>query len=106
MLFRSPSLVILEGLDLDSVRYNDLVDFKGLARKLDVEFWLSATSPEERVGSVPERIEAFGDLVSVILALEPGKDAVALRALKDHENPDLTALHLALDPRTLLLIRS
>jgi len=31
---------------------------------------------------------------------------VALRALKDHDNPDLTALHVALDPRTLLLIRS
>ncbi len=101
-----PSLVIVEGLDFESVRSDDLVDFKGLAQKLDVEFWLSATSTEERVGSVPERIEAFGDLVSVILALEPGEDAVALRALKDHENPDLTALHVALDPRTLLLIRS
>jgi len=42
----------------------------------------------------------------VILALEPGEEAVALRALKDHDNPDLTALHVALDPRTLLLIRS
>jgi hypothetical protein len=42
----------------------------------------------------------------VILALEPDHDGVALRALKDHENPDASALRVALDPRTLLLKRS
>ena len=29
-----------------------------------------------------------------------------LRALKDHDNPDVTALHVALDPKSLLLVRS
>ncbi len=101
-----PTLVILEGLDCESVPYNDLAEFKELACELDVEFWLSATSAGERVDAVPERMEAFGDLVSVVLALKPADGGVALRALKDHENPDLTALHVALDPRTLLLIRS
>ena len=43
---------------------------------------------------------------ALILALEPDTDSVALRALKDHENPDTTALRVALDPRTLLLKRS
>ena len=28
------------------------------------------------------------------------------RALKDHENPDLSNLHVAVDPRTMLLVRS
>ena len=28
-----------------------------------------------------------------------------LRALKDHDNPDLTDLHVAIDPKTLLLTR-
>ena len=48
-------------------------------------------------------------MISVVLALEPAGDereAVALRALKDHENPDVSALHVALDPKTLLLIRN
>ena len=35
-----------------------------------------------------------------------GASAVKLRALKDHENTDLSALHVSLDPQTLLLIRS
>ncbi|MDH3212527.1 MAG: hypothetical protein OEM05_08575 [Myxococcales bacterium] len=101
-----PSLVILEGLDLASIRRDDLVEWKALAGELDAEFWLSATTAEERVEEVPERLQRLGDLVSVILALEPAEDAVALRALKDHDNPDVTELHVALDPRTLLLIRS
>ena len=42
----------------------------------------------------------------MVLALEPGDGVVALRALKDHESPDLTALRVSLDPRTLLLVRS
>jgi hypothetical protein len=101
-----PSLVILQGLELGEIRREDLVELKALARELEAEFWLSATTAEERVEAVPESLRNLGDLVSVILALEPGEDAVALRALKDHDNPDLAALHVALDPSTLLLIRS
>ncbi len=42
----------------------------------------------------------------MILALEPGPDSVGLRALKDHDSADVSALHVALDPKTLLLVRS
>lgn len=100
-----PSLVILEGLDLDSVPREDLEDFKALAEELAAEVWLSVACTDEKV-ALPEAIGRVDNLVSVILALEPGDDAVALRALKDHDNPDLSALHVALDPRTLLLTRS
>jgi len=100
-----PDLVILEGLDCEAIPSGDLSDFKALAGELEAEFWLSATTAAEKVASVPDSILRFGDLVSVILALEPGDAAVALRALKDHENPDPTALHVVLDPRTLLLVR-
>ena len=62
--------------------------------------------PGERVASIPAQLKGVEDLVSVILAMEPGDSAVALRALKDHGNPDLSALHVALDPKTLLLKRS
>ncbi len=101
-----PSLVILEGLDCELLRHDDMVDFKALARELDVEFWLSVSSDEERVDAIPKSIGRFAELVSVILVLEPGDETMALRALKDHDNPDLTSLHVALDPRTLLLVRN
>jgi len=101
-----PSLLVIEGLDLASASRDDLLDLKGLAAELGAELWLSATSEEEKVETLPADVKRFDDLVSVVLVLEPGDKAVALRALKDHDNPDLTALHVALDPRTLLLIRS
>ena len=62
----------------------------------------------ERVEEWPPAIRTIEDVVSVVLALEPGRgtqEPVALRALKDHDNPDVGALRVALDPKTLLLIR-
>jgi hypothetical protein len=101
-----PSLVILEGLDLARAAREDVADLKALAGELDAEFWLSAASRGESVSRLPAWLAPIGDLVSVVVALEPGDGSVALRALKDHGNPDLAALHVALDPRTLLLTRS
>jgi hypothetical protein len=101
-----PSLLVVEGLDFENLRRDDLVDIKALAGELAAEVWLSAACPGERVESVAEPVRRVDDLVSVILALEPGDASVGLRALKDHDNPDLSELHVALDPHTLLLIRS
>ena len=58
------------------------------------------------LANLPPALRPLEDLFGVILALEPGTTTVALRALKDHGNPDVAALHVALDPRTLLLVRS
>lgn len=101
-----PSLLILEGPDLAHAAREDVADWKALAGELGAEMWLSAASDGERVPAVPSWMGPIDDLVSVILALEPGDGSVALRALKDHDDPDVSALHVALDPRTLLLTRS
>jgi hypothetical protein len=103
---QKPSLVIIEGEDFESAEREDFEDFKALAEELAAEIWLSAQCKDENGVVVPESIARLEDLVSVIVALEPEDDAVALRALKDHDNPDLSDLHVALDPRTLLLKRA
>jgi hypothetical protein len=103
---QKPSLVIIEGEDFDSAEREDFESFKELAGELAAEIWLSAQCKDETIVRVPESIARLEDLVSVIIALEPGDDAVALRALKDHDNPDLSDLHVALDPTTLLLKRA
>ena len=102
----SPELVIVEGFDFRSVPRDEVRDLRELAGELEAELWLSAGAPGEKVAKLPAEIEPIADLLSVILALEPGDGSVGLRALKDHENPDVSALHVALDPRTLLLTRS
>jgi hypothetical protein len=100
-----PSLVVIEGLDFGTTSRQDFVDLKEIAGELAAEIWLSVASNNEQVAQLPPPVERVEDLVSVVLALEPGDDAVLLRALKDHDNPDLTELHVALDPKTLLLTR-
>jgi hypothetical protein len=101
-----PDLIILEGFDAEAPSRAELLDLRSLAKELDVELWLSASCPTEMVESLPGVLDAAQDVFGVILALEPGTDAVALRAIKDHDSPDVTALHVALDPKSLLLVRS
>jgi hypothetical protein len=100
-----PSLIVIEGVQFETTSRQDFVDLKALAQELAAEIWLSVSSQEERIPEVPSAVDSVDDLVSVILALEPGSDTVVLRALKDHNSPDLSELHVALDPRTLLLTR-
>jgi hypothetical protein len=100
-----PSLVVIEGVDFETTSRQDFVDLKELASELAAEVWLSVASNDEHIAQLPPAIERVEDLVSVVLALEPGDDAVLLRALKDHDNPDLTDLHVAIDPKTMLLTR-
>jgi len=100
-----PGLVIVEGFDADQTSASELQELRALARELDTELWLSAACAGEKVSGLPGSLEAGRDLFGVILALEPEEDAVALRALKDHDNPDVAALRVVLHPKTLLLTR-
>ena len=101
-----PDVVIVEGLELADLPREQARELKALAEEIDAEIWLSEARDDERTPEMPKELGAIEDQISVVLALEPGSEAVQLRALKDHDNPDLSALHVALDPRTLLLTRS
>jgi len=101
-----PALVVVEGWDLDATPRDEVADLKALAGELQAEIWLSAACTGERIPGVPPTLARVQDLVNVILALEPAEGALALRALKDHDSPDVSALRVSLDPKSLLLIRS
>jgi hypothetical protein len=99
-----PSLILIEGME--ELSREDVLDIQALAEELAAEVWISLATSNEHVDRIPPAVKALDDVVSVVLALEPGVDSVVLRALKDHDNEDLSALHVALDPRTLLLVRN
>jgi len=101
-----PALVIVEGYDLENASRDEVQELRALATEIGAEIWLSASCPGDKVDHLPPALARVADAVSVILALEPEQSVVRLRALKDHGNPDVSALHVALDPRTLLLVRS
>lgn len=101
-----PSLVILEGWEASRLGRAEAQELASLARELQVEIWVSVACPGEQVDGLPGAVPEARDEFAVILALEPGERTVQLRALKDHDNPDVAALHVALDPKSLLLRRS
>lgn len=101
-----PELVVVDGLDLAERTPAELQEWAAAAREAEVELWMAANAPSERIAEVPAALRPLTGCFDVILAMEPAADAVALRALKDHDNPDVAALHVALDPKTLLLVRS
>ena len=101
-----PTLIVIDGLDTAPIDGDDLAAVRALAQELAAEVWFTLQSESEKVDGLPQAWASRGADISVILALEPDGDVVTLRALKDHENDDLQALHVGLDPRTLLLIRS
>jgi len=103
---KKPTMILIEGANLSKLERSELFEVQSLAAELAAEVWLSVASEGEQVESLPSAIQHVEDVVSVVLALEPDTDSVRLRALKDHENPDLSELHVSLDPKTLLLIRS
>lgn len=101
-----PTLVVLEGFDLQGVAQEEFVDLKALATALGAEIWLSMSCDGEFVTELPETIQKVDFIFSVILTLEPKQRIVELRAIKDHDNPDVGSLRVGLDPHTLLLIRN
>jgi hypothetical protein len=101
-----PSAVIVEGWDVARASAADLDGLCGLASEIPAEIWVSASAASERIPVLPRELGAARGKFAVILALEPENGTVALRALKDHENPNPEALRVALDPKTLLLKRS
>jgi len=102
---KKPAVVILEGLDAEATSADELRELDALASELEAEMWISVACADEKVEGPPASLDGAAEVFDVILALEPGDGAVALRALKDHANPDVSALHVALDPTTLLLKR-
>lgn len=103
----APELVVIDGLDLAQRTPEELAEWQAAARDAQAEVWIAATAPDERIPALPPELRPLEQSFGVILALEPeGQESVALRALKEHDNPDVAALHVALDPRTLLLVRS
>jgi hypothetical protein len=53
---------------------------------------------------VPEPVAHVEHDVDVILRMAHDTKAVHVSLLKDHDNPEVATLKLALDPRTMLLV--
>lgn len=98
-----PGMVILEGLEASQLGKAEVDAIRAVASEIDAEMWLSVACAGERISGAPDGLDS--GWFDVVLALEPDAGHISLRAIKDHDNPDVSALHVALDPKTLLLTR-
>ena len=101
-----PDVVVIDHFDFAQASDEAATALAKLARDLDVELWLSVHSDAslKPTGELPAPIDRFAKEFSVVVFLQPERDVVRLRLLKDHDNNDLAELHLRLDPHTMQVI--
>ena len=79
-----------------------------MIRDNDAELWMTAIAHRESVlneHGVPEPVAHLEASMDVIIRLYHDGKAVLVHLLKDHDNPNISSTHVALDPVTMLLIK-
>jgi hypothetical protein len=103
-----PDCIIVEGVDFDRATLTDMEAFRELAWNFNVEMWMAAVThrgvPLSDRG-IPEPVAKLSSAIAVIVQMADEHGGVQLSLLKDHDNPDVAKLKLALDPETMLLVK-
>jgi len=101
-----PVAIVMDGYEFAQASLEDVQALAAIAEQLKCEFWMTAhthhTDPRDDRG-IPEPVAHLAEAFAVIVHMAADGKAVHLRVLKDHDNPDVRDLALALDPTTMLL---
>jgi hypothetical protein len=103
-----PTAIMIDHYDFDHASSEDLDGLHEVAREIEGEIWMSAvTSRDAEVDEqgIPAPVSHVKGAVDVILRMAHDGNHVHISLLKDHDNPAVPDLRLALDPTTLLLVR-
>jgi hypothetical protein len=102
-----PDMVIIDGFDFASASEENVKALAELAASRRFELWASATTHrDDAKDGMPASVTKFADHVAVVVFLEPDREVVHLRLLKDHENTKLAEFHLRLDPHSMRVIEA
>ncbi len=102
----NPVAIMLDGYPIESTKPHELDALRQIARENEAELWMAAiTHRESRVNDhgIPEPVAHLEPKFDVILRMAHDTKAVHLDLLKDHDNPNVSDLRIALDPTTMLL---
>ena len=103
-----PSAIMIDDFDFEHATGEDLRALREIAEKAEAELWMSATTTRAATVNdhgVPEPVAHLEAGIDVILRMAHDTRAVHVSLLKDHDNPEVSDLKLALDPTTLLIRR-
>jgi hypothetical protein len=103
-----PECLILQGFHFERATLADIEALRQVAEEFKVELWMSAlthrgVASDDR--GIPEPLAKFATAIAVIVQMADDGGTVKLSLLKDHDNPDVAKLTLALDPSTMLLVK-
>jgi hypothetical protein len=100
-------LIIVDGLDFAAVKEEHLQEIRRFAGELGLEVWFSVSlgheEPRFTPAGIPELIAQVSDQFAILICLRAEERHVRLDLVKDHDAPVVGSLHLALDPKTLLI---
>src|SRR6185503_18699823 len=103
-----PECLILQGFAFEQATLADIEALRQLAAEFKVELWMSAlthrgVAADDR--GIPAPLAKLAGAIAVIVQMTDDHGSVKLALLKDHDNPDVAKLTLALDPSTMLLVK-
>jgi hypothetical protein len=103
-----PAAIIVDGLDFETIDTGMFHELRRIAGEVGAEVWMSAVTrrdaPRNERG-IPQPVSRFERLLDVILVMAHDGSAVHVTLHKDHDNPDVPELKLALDPTTMLIVQ-
>ena len=103
-----PACLILQGFSFEQKTLADIQALRQLATECNVELWMSAlthrgVTSDDR--GIPDPLAKLAPAIAVIVQMADDDGIVKLSLLKDHDNPNVAKLTLALDPSTMLLVK-
>jgi hypothetical protein len=103
-----PVAIMIDGFPFMETTADEMAAVRKIAEQTGAEIWMSATTHRGASTSdqgIPEPLAHLEGAVDVILQMAHDTKAVHVSLLKDHDNPDVSELKIALDPTTMLLRR-
>lgn len=101
-----PAAIMLDGFPLAGTTGEEIDELRAIIKELDAELWMTAVTHREAEtdgAGYPTPVAGLVDKIDVILQMAHDTKAVHITLLKDHDNPNVSNLMLALDPTTMLL---
>jgi len=103
-----PDAMILDGFPFADSTAEEMRRVREIAKAIGAEVWMSAITHREadtNDNGIPTPVAHLEAEFDVILQMAHDTKAVHVSLLKDHDNPEVSDLKLALDPTTMLLVK-
>lgn len=102
-----PNFIIVDGFLFDKADDQSVKNWKEFAEENETEIWFSATLHRHKLdfdkNGIPAPVNKYAKYFTVVIMLNPQKDFINFKLLKDNGADDLSKLRLKLDVRTLLI---